>query len=377
MVRPQDSLLELQKQFVRLRVTNMADVDVGRFDFDFDTTFAVLTLTPKGQVYSRYGARDSKSAESFVSLPSLETALQRSLVLHDRWREGRLQLPEANPSRSSRSYDFVATIGNRRCIHCHDVASGRAIERFGSPDFDLRRDIWIYPEPASLGLDLDPDDGATLRASSGIAAAAGLKSGDRIVTIENRPASTYGDIQHALHQLPDERQSVRLKLADGRRIELPLPLGWRYSDISWRRLGLRLSPSAGFGGSPLSAEQKVALSLPADGLATEVSFFDFPRPAHSPLLQNDIVFAVNGVQSSRIIDHAALYISLSFQVGDIIELGVIRDGERLTVLLTVSDPPSQEERIMDSDSNGRGGRMRSGGAGKGKGKGMRKSTSSL
>jgi hypothetical protein len=374
-VRPSDSLLELQEQFVRLRVTNMADVDVGRFDFDFDTTFAVLALNADGQVYTRYGARDSKSAESFVSLPSLETALRRSLDLHDLWRDGRLQLPEAGASRSSRSYEFVENIGNRRCIHCHDVASGKAIEQFDSPTFDLRRDIWIYPEPASLGLDLDPDDGATLHASAGVAAAAGLKAGDRIVAIENRPTSTYGDIQHALHRLPEESQTVRLTLGDGRHVELPLPSGWRYSDISWRRLGLRLSPSAGFGGSPLSAERKVALGLPADGFATQVSFFDFPRPPESPLLQDDVVFAVNGVQSSRVIDHAALYISLSFSVGDTLELGVIRAGERLTVPLTVSQPPSQEERIMDSDSNGRGGRMLSGGAGKGKGKGKRRSAS--
>jgi hypothetical protein len=353
----------------------MADVDVGRFDFDFDTTFAVLVLNADGQVYSRYGARDSKSAESFVSLPSLETALLRSLDLHGRWQEGRLQLPEAGPSRSSRSYDFVENIGSRRCIHCHDVASGKAIERFDSPDFDRLRDIWIYPEPASLGLDLDPDDGTTLRASSGAAAGAGLEAGDRIVAVESRPASTYGDIQYALHRLPEPSRHVRLTLADGRHITLPLPLGWRYSDISWRRLGLRLSPSAGFGGAPLSAERKTRLGLPPDGFATEVSFFDFPMPADTPLLQDDIVFSVNGVQSSRVIDHAALYISLRFEVGDTLELGIIRAGERLTVPLTVSEPPSQEERIMDSDGQRRGGRMRSGSVG-GKGKGMRRSTSS-
>ena len=49
---------KLQQQFVRLRIVNMAEVDVGLFDFDFDTTFALFVLNGERNVYLRYGARN-------------------------------------------------------------------------------------------------------------------------------------------------------------------------------------------------------------------------------------------------------------------------------------------------------------------------------
>ena len=365
-MRPPEKLLELEEQFVRLLIVNMSDVDVGVFDFDFDTTFAVLAMNQDKQVYLRYGGRDSKSAESFVSTASLEKALTRGLDLHKQWRLGKLALPAAGPSKSSSSYPFVATAAGRRCVHCHDVASGKAIEMLNSPKFDLLRDVWIYPEPKSLGLDVDPDDGTVLRSTSGVAAKAGLKAGDQVVALDTKPVSTYSDIQYHLHRLPPDTDHVSLTLADGRTGKLPLPKGWRYSDITWRRLGLRLSPSAGFGGTPLSAERKSELELPVDSFATEVSFYDFPKPPDSPLKQGDIVVSVNGIGSSQIINHAALFVTLTAKVGDVVELGVIRRGEKLTIPLTVSDSPSQNQRIMDSDARrrggGRGGKRQRGGA---------------
>ncbi|MEM9018743.1 MAG: PDZ domain-containing protein, partial [Verrucomicrobiota bacterium] len=349
-MRPQPSVLDLEKQFVRLLVVNMQNVDVGTFDFDFDTTFAVLAMNSEKQVYLRYGGRDSKSAESFVSTASLERALTRSLELHESWKAGTLRLPEARPSRSARSYSFVSRIGGSRCVHCHDVASGKAIELFNQPDFNLLKDIWIYPEPASLGLHLDPDLGSTLRRVSGRGEEAGLKPGDRITSVEGKPSNTYTDLQYHLHQLPSDREAVELTLSDGRVVDLTLPDKWRYSDISWRRLGLRLSPSAGFGGSPLDSQRKKELRLPEGGLATEVSFIDFPRPEDSPLRQGDIVFSINGVQVDPVITHAALFLNLTTEVGETVELGVIRGGETRQISQTISLPPSSDRRIMDSDS---------------------------
>ncbi|MDF1853626.1 MAG: hypothetical protein P1U85_22520 [Verrucomicrobiales bacterium] len=364
-MRPPEKVLALEKQFVRLLIVNMSQVDVGRFDFDFDTTFAVLVLNEKGQVYLRYGGRDSRSAESFVSLAAFKTALTRGLETHEKWRAGEIQLPEAGKPKLSGSYPFVANIGNRRCVHCHDVASGKAIELFRSPDFSPLRDIWIYPEPMSLGLDLDPDDGARLRNAVGGAANVGLKSGDRIVAIDGLVVHTFTDIQYRLHHLSPKAIKTRLTLEDGREVELPLHHGWRYSDITWRRLGLRLSPSAGFGGTPLPAERKAFLGLDENGFATEVSFYDFPEPEGSPLKQGDIVFSVNGRTSSSVIDHVSLYISLAFEVGETVNLGVIRNGERIKIPLVVSEPPSSDARIMDSDA--KGGR-KGGGASMGKGR---------
>ena len=362
-VRPQGNILDLEKKFVRLLITNMADGDVGLFDFDFDTTFAVMVLNHEGQVYLRYGGRDAKSPESFVSQASFETALNRGQQLHEAWQAGELTLPDRGESKSPLSYPFVRQAAGRRCVHCHDVASGKAIELFHSPEFKPQTDIWVYPDPANLGLMIDPEDGATLLGATGPAGEAGLKTGDRIVSLNQQVTSTYSDIQYHLHRLPESQSQVTLALADGRAVELPLPRFWRHSDITWRRLGIRLSPSAGFGGSPISDQQKKTLGLPENGIATKVSFLNFPRPAGSPLHEGDIVFSVNGTEATPYrINHAALYISLFHELDETVRLGVIRNGKRMEVPLTVSASPSEDERVMDSDGRRRG----KGGKGKGR-----------
>ena len=363
-MRPEKKLLELEQKFVRLRIVNMADIDVGVFDFDFDTTFAVLVLNKDGQMISRYGGRDSKSAESFINEASLHKSLERSLDLHARSQKGSVELPLALKSRHAQSYPFVKSVA-ARCVHCHDVASGQAFETFESSSFDIMKDIWIYPEPISLGLDIDPDDGATLRAATGLAKESGLVAGDRILSFNKVPVSTFSDIQYQLHQLADDARSVTIELEGKDPVSLKLSGYWKHSDITWRRLGLRISPSAGFGGSPLTAEQKTRNKLAEDGFATRVSFLDFAKPENSPLEDGDIIYSINGVEKSELTDHAALYINLNFEIDDVLELGVITmKEERKKVSLTVSKGPSEHERVMDSDSRGgmmRGGMRRGGG----------------
>ena len=372
LAQPEQELLELEEQFVRLRFVNMADVDVGKFEFDFDTTFAVMVLNKDGQVISRYGGRDAASPESFITLPSLQKALQRSLTLHAKAKKGEVKLPAALKSRQAQSYPFIAKVA-ARCVHCHDVASAQAFEMFDSPKFSLEKDIWIHPEPISLGLDLDPNDGATLRKVLGAAKEAGLTQGDRILSVNDVPVSTYTDIQYQLHRLPTDTKSVKITAKGKKPVTLKLGAYWKHSDITWRRLGIRLSPSAGFGGTPLSAEEKIALKLPKDGFATQVSFLNFPKPEGTRLEDGDIIFSVNEVQKSELTQHAALYINLVHQLGEVVQLGVLRKGKRQIISLKVAQAPSEDERVMDSDSRmGRGGMMRGGMRGGGmRGGGMR------
>lgn len=376
-MRPDKELLDLEQQFVRLLIINMADVDVGRFEFDFDTTFAVLTLNKNGQIISRYGGRDAKSPESFINKQSLHKALTRSLSLHKKSEENLVTLPQVLKTRAAKSYPFVANVA-ARCVHCHDVASAQAIEAFKTPDFDILKDIWIHPEPITLGLDLDPNDGTTLQNTFGLAKEAGISAGDRIVSFNKVPVSTFTDIQYQMHRIPNDAKSLEVQLQNKELITLKLEGNWKHSDITWRRIGLRLSPSAGFGGTPLNKQQKTKLNLPEDGFATSVSFINFSKPANSPLEKDDIIISVNGVQKSELTQHAALYINLTHQLDEELALVVIRKGEHMNITLKVTTAPSDNQRVMDSDSRmmgkgGRGGGMRGGGMrGEGmRGKGMR------
>lgn len=368
-MRPEQELLELEQKFVRLRIVNMADVDVGKFEFDFDTTFAVMVLNKDGQVISRYGGRDAESPESFITVPSLKKALIRSLDLHEKSKADAINLPKTLKSRQAQTYPFVQNVA-MRCVHCHDVASAQAFEILESPTFDFMKDIWIHPEPLSIGLDLDPDDGATLRKVAGPAKEAGLVTGDRIMAVNQVPVSTFTDIQYQLHRLPADTKSVEISVKGKTTVSLKLQDYWKHSDITWRRLGIRLSPSAGFGGMLVDDVDKEKFKLPKDGFAVYVSFLNFPKPENTPLKNGDIIFSVNGVEKSDLTKHAALYIHLTHKLGEVLKLGVIRDGKRQVIALTVSGGPSENRRVMDSDS--KMGRMMRGGMGRGMGRGMRR-----
>ena len=294
-------------------------------------------------------------------MPSLKKALLRSLDLHEKSKAKTgeaVKLPKALKSRHAQSYPFVKNVA-MRCVHCHDVASAQAMEMFESPTFNLMEDIWLHPEPLSLGLDLDPDDGATLRKVTGSAKEAGLAQGDRIVSVNEVPVSTFTDIQYQLHRLSTDTKSLKIGVKGKEAVMLKLTDYWKHSDITWRRLAIRLSPSAGFGGTPLDAERKAELGLPKGGFATEVSFLNFSKPADSPLNDGDIIFSVNEVKESKLTQHAALHINLTHQLNEVVKLGVIRKGKRQVISLTVSEGPSENRRVMDSDSRmGRGGMMR-------------------
>ena len=79
-------LAKLQEKFIRLRFTNMAEIDIGVFEFDFNTTFGLFVINHRKEIYLRYGARNDAGAETYLSFPSATLALQRGLNLHQNWK---------------------------------------------------------------------------------------------------------------------------------------------------------------------------------------------------------------------------------------------------------------------------------------------------
>jgi len=116
-------LAKLQEKFIRLRITNMAEVDIGIFEMDFNTTFALFVLNHSKQVLVRYGARNDAGAETFLSLPSATLALQRGLKLHQDWKSGNFTPSPAGKSRMSQTFPNIRkTVRENKCVHCHQVA---------------------------------------------------------------------------------------------------------------------------------------------------------------------------------------------------------------------------------------------------------------
>ena len=55
-----------------MRVVKANDLDLQRFQFDYELTFAVIFMNADGTIYGRYGSRSSReNAESDVSVAGL------------------------------------------------------------------------------------------------------------------------------------------------------------------------------------------------------------------------------------------------------------------------------------------------------------------
>ena len=75
-------MAELYESFVCVRVTDMRGVDLARYTFDFDLTFAAVLARADGYIYHRFGGRDHESADGWLRMEALESVLKRTLEEH-------------------------------------------------------------------------------------------------------------------------------------------------------------------------------------------------------------------------------------------------------------------------------------------------------
>lgn len=330
-MRPNDSLKVLQEKFVRLRIVNMADVDVALFDFDFDLTFSLFVLNHERNVYLRYGARDDQSSDSYLTEKSVVRALESGLALHERWQQGMEMPPPPEPKPVQAYKRLEAIVKKGECIHCHQVADAQVRELVALPDFDKKADSWPYPDPRKLGLIIDPDLGNVLASAVGPAMHAGMKKGTTITDVAGRTVSTFADLQYALHHVEKGAKAIDVKTLDNT-LKLKLPEYWRVTDINRRSMGHRLTPFPGFWGATLSSSDKQRLNLEEGGFASEVTkFWVKTNGKRAGLEVGDIVFAVNGVKTSPLAKNAMIYISTHFEAGDEIKIEYLRGGEKGSV----------------------------------------------
>lgn len=318
----------------------MAEVDIGLFEMDFNTTFGLFVLNHKRQVYLRYGARDDSSAESHLSFPSVIVALERGLKLHEQWKSDQLKLPPPSKPRMAQTFPNVRKVVQKnQCVHCHQVAEGQAVEIFAQKDFDKKISPWIFPDPAKLGLGLKIDDPTIVEKSTGAAAEAGIRNGEQIYEVEDQVVSTYADIQYLLHHLPRDRKDLTLTTNRGTR-KIALPEYWRVTDLNRRSIGHKMEPFPGFWGKPLTSEEKKELKIPLDSFATRATKFWVNTPGkQAGMSEGDIVLSVDGVTFSPLARNAQIYIRLNYKAGDQITVQYQRKGKTHEAKYTLKAKP--------------------------------------
>ncbi|MEM7168463.1 MAG: Trx7/PDZ domain-containing (seleno)protein [Planctomycetota bacterium] len=350
--RPPADLARLLHDFVCVRVTNMRDVDLSRYVFDYDLTFAILLMNADGTTYHRYGGRDHKDPMGWMSLPSLTRVMRMTLVEHALY-QAKPAPPKLPPSRTIMDVEpFKERTKGKKidCVHCHSLQPALREEAKKNGKWQPR-DIWIYPTPEQIGIELVAAEQNRIRSvfPTSPAAVAELRAGDQLLRIGSVPIASYSDVQMALHRAPhaatelvveikrrNARQTVKLVLSKDWKIGSPLTFSWRPS--KWD-----LQPSPGFGGKAVSEDVRKRLSIAAGDFAFEVGYLvtwgHLKRRGlaarEAGLRKGDVVVAVAGKRDFTTHDHFHAWFRLTRKVGETVPIEVVRGNERVTLQLSV------------------------------------------
>ena len=332
----------------------MTGIDVGLYDYDRHSSIYFFAVSPDEQIYFRYGGRDARSMDSYLDLDSLVLALEAGLRQHELWTQGSLSRTERPTPRFPRDIASLreAEMRGGRCVECHLITDYEVAEKERAGSLDKPRDMFRSPDIRRIGIELDVPKGLVVKRVSGAAEAAGLRAGDLIVELEGASVLTFGDLLHGYDQM--DRGSRELFLRAQRsneeeavEIRVGLPPLWWVSDLSFRRWSI--DPVVHFEAQPLTKREKQELGLRVDGFGCAVTKIDrrARRLRTHSLELDDVIYSINGTESDDVATDCRLYLQLRVRAGDRVELGILRNGRRLTSTLR-----TQRHRYRQSQPNG-------------------------
>lgn len=313
----------------------MRGVDLRRFEFDYDLTWAAFFLDSDGRVMGRFGGRDSNSPDTYLTLLGLKRTMQWHLSAFAAGRRGETP-PERTADGFLRPEDYPTARRLRQdsCIHCHQVREFQQDVHFEAGTW--RRDLlWIYPTPEKLGWRIDPEEQdrvAEVRPGSP-AEQAGLRSGAVLREVNGRAVASFADVQFALHHAPASG-SLPIRWWDGRverQGEIRLPPGWRESDISWRASMWNVEPAACVYGEDLEPDEKKKLGLNPKRLAFYQGSFVPPAAQQAGIRAGDVIIGADGKELEMTMLQFNVWVRLSYRVGDVIHYDILRDGKPMKI----------------------------------------------
>lgn len=335
----------LLEQFVTVRLTDAADVDLELFpmeDFqDLDLSWWGWFLSPAGDLYGVYGGRDHVSDKTRISVTGLASTLQRVLDHHRTSWTGdgtakRSARPRGLTPRELPGYASwaakVPTAEKSECIHCHQVADILRQPAVDAGSFDKETGFEVWPFPENVGFALERDHGLRVGevTAGGPAAAIGLQAGDVLRSSGERLLFSEADFRGVLHRAP--RTETRIPLSWQRddtelKGELIVSEGWKRTILDWR-----MSVSQGNVGAypsfwPNGARQKDrdSLGLAGDTMAIRPWFGPNPSgPAWTAGLRGGHIIVAVGGENPELHGRAFLvWFRKRYDEGDSVTLSVV------------------------------------------------------
>ncbi len=353
-------LTPLLDQFVCVRVINANALDLAKFQFDFDLSFTTMIFNGDGTLYGRYGSWTHQKNPREETTDGFRRALEAALELHRGYpaNQSSLLAKQGKPSRFQTPVDMPTLNGKytrnldwegkvvASCVHCHQIGDALRADYRDRKEKIPSSLIYPFPAPETLGLELAGDYAARVKSVTpgSLAAAAGLKSGDDLVSLGGQPLISIADFSWVLHQAPDAGTLAALVQRGGGQLKVNLTLtdGWRYhSDIS-RRVGTWGMRAMALGGlllEDLSEESRNQRGLKMDQLALyakHVGEYNEHAAAKKAGFQKEDVIVELAGSTTRVTESELIGRLLKdYQPGDKVKTVVLRGDRRIELLLPI------------------------------------------
>jgi serine protease Do len=217
------------------------------------------------------------------------------------------------------------------CIHCHQVYEFRRAERKAAGTWK-REELWVYPLPENVGLELEVDRGDRVRSvrAGSPAEWAGLRAGDVLTGINGVRVAAQADVQYGLHRAPWQgKVAVTWERAGKAHAgQLELAAGWKKTNPTWRPSLLDVLPSLTVYGDDLTAAEKKALGLPAKQLAFRQDKEVHAQARKAGVRAGDVIIGIDGRTPEMTMEQFLAHVRQNYLIGDRVTLEVIRDGKR-------------------------------------------------
>ena len=338
-----------ENHFVSLRQVEMKGVDLSKFQFDYDLSWAAMFINADGTVYSRYGTQSAAGADAYNSVESLEKTMRRVLTLHSnvtnyrKYLSGKSGKPKPYKTAlempgldQKRKQQFQLLTERKNCIHCHNIHDAEH-NHLKLTNKWTQEILWRYPLPDNIGLSIDPKDGLKINkvATGSPAAKAGMKAGQSIAYINNQLILSIADMQWVLHNLPNTGNNIRIRLwNDNREHLLTTQAGWKRTDISWRGSMGSVEPFVGVWAPTATPQELKKLNLPATQHALKVKWINKGMPGghgafKAGLREGDYILALGGKPFDKNItpQRFTTHIKLNYKKGQKLPVTLMRDGK--------------------------------------------------
>lgn len=354
----EQELQPLLEKFVCVRLINANALDLTVFQFDYDLSFSTLIFNGDGTLYGRFGSWTHQKNATDESISGYLRTLEGALNLHAGYPSNKASLggkqgkplPFKSPleipllaGRYERDLNWQGKVV-QSCVHCHQIGDAfRAWHR------DQKKPLpaeWIYPMPASetVGFTLAADQAAKVQQVEGgsVAAEAGLRPGDDLVTLAGQAIISIADVSWVLHRAGDAVELPLVIRRDGQEKELFLKLspGWRsQTNISgrvaaWPMRGMVLG---GMVLDTLPMEDRVKLGIEPGGMALRVkglgAYGKHAAAKNAGFQKEDILLEVDGRDSFPTESLLLGYLLQNRFPGDRVQVKLSRNGSRMEIVL--------------------------------------------